>query len=50
MSGARESQQDVDIDLGALFGAIWRNRMRVLLATVACAGVAFVGANLISPK
>ena len=50
MSGVHESQQDVDIDLGGLFGAIWRNRMRVLLATVACAGVAFVGASLITPK
>ncbi|WP_411035277.1 exopolysaccharide transport family protein [Shinella sp. BYT-45] len=50
MSGVHESQQDVDIDLGGLFGAIWRNRMRVLMATVACAGVAFVGANLITPE
>ncbi|MCQ4632290.1 chain-length determining protein [Shinella sp. CPCC 100929] len=50
MSGVHGSQQDVDIDLGGLFGAIWRNRMRVLLATVACAGIAFAGANLITPK
>ena len=50
MSGVHGSQQDVDIDLGGLFGAIWRNRMRVLLATVACAGVAFAGASLIAPK
>ncbi|MGD9476944.1 exopolysaccharide transport family protein [Shinella sp. G-2] len=50
MSGVHESQQDVDIDLGGLFGAIWRNRMRVLMATVACAGIAFVGANLVSPR
>jgi len=50
MSGVHESQQDVDIDLGGLFGAIWRNRMRVLLATVACAGIAFAGASLITPK
>ena len=50
MSGLNKSQQDVDIDLGGLFGAIWRNRMRVLLATAACAGVAFVGANLIAPQ
>lgn len=49
MSGA-QSQQDVDIDLGGLFGAIWRNRMRVLLATVACAGFAFAGASLVSPR
>ncbi|MFC6444612.1 GumC family protein [Shinella zoogloeoides] len=50
MSGLNKSQQDVDIDLGGLFGAIWRNRMRVLLATAACAGVAFIGANLITPQ
>jgi exopolysaccharide transport family protein len=50
MSGVHESQRDVDIDLGGLFGAIWRNRMRVLLATVACAGIAFAGASLITPK
>jgi exopolysaccharide transport family protein len=50
MSGLNKSQQDVDIDLGGLFGAIWRNRMRVLLATAACAGVAFVGASLITPQ
>ena len=50
MSGVHGSQQDVDIDLGGLFGAIWRYRMRVLLATVACAGLAFAGANLITPK
>lgn len=50
MSGVHESQQDVDIDLGSLFGAIWRNRMRVLLATVAGAGIAFVGASLVTPK
>ncbi|MCJ8147954.1 GumC family protein [Shinella sedimenti] len=49
MSGVHGSQQDVDIDLGGLFGAIWRHRMRVLLATVACAGVAFAAANLITP-
>src|SRR5690606_1529634 len=50
MSGVHGSQQDVDIDLGGLFGAIWRRRMRVLMATVACAGVAFVAANLITPQ
>jgi len=50
MSGAHASQQDVDIDLGGLFGAVWRNRMRVLLATAACAGLAFAGASLITPR
>lgn len=34
-------QQDVDIDLGGLFRAIWQRRVRVLLATVGAAAVAF---------
>ncbi|QRM54972.1 Wzz/FepE/Etk N-terminal domain-containing protein [Sinorhizobium sp. BG8] len=50
MTGVYGSQQDVDIDLGGLFGAIWRRRRAVLLATAACAGLAFVGASLVSPK
>lgn len=50
MSGVHASQQDVDIDLGGLFGAIWKNRMRVLMATVAAAGIAFAGASLITPS
>ncbi|MCP8895622.1 exopolysaccharide transport family protein [Shinella daejeonensis] len=49
MAGHHASQQDVDIDLGGLFGAIWRNRRRVLLATVACAGIAFAAASLVKP-
>ncbi len=50
MSGVNDGHQDVDIDLGGLFRAIWRRRGRVLMATVAFAGLAFVGANLISPE
>ncbi|MDW5317777.1 exopolysaccharide transport family protein [Rhizobium sp. PL01] len=50
MSGVNDGHQDVDIDLGGLFRAIWRRRGRVLLATVAFAGFAFIGANLMSPE
>ncbi|WP_275790387.1 GumC family protein [Pararhizobium gei] len=50
MSGVRNSHQDVDIDLGGLFRAIWRRRGRVLMATAACAGLAFVAANLLTPE
>ncbi|KQR73409.1 GumC family protein [Rhizobium sp. Leaf341] len=50
MSGFSGSQQDVDIDLGGLFGAIWRRRTRVLLTTVAVAALAFTGAHMISPR
>jgi uncharacterized protein involved in exopolysaccharide biosynthesis/Mrp family chromosome partitioning ATPase len=50
MSGYSGNQQDVDIDLGGLFRAIWRRRTRVLLTTVAVAALAFAGAHMISPR
>jgi uncharacterized protein involved in exopolysaccharide biosynthesis/Mrp family chromosome partitioning ATPase len=50
MSGVSDGHQDVDIDLGGLFRAIWRRRGRVLLATVAFGGLAFIGASLMSPE
>ncbi|WP_349433844.1 exopolysaccharide transport family protein [Pararhizobium sp. A13] len=49
MSGVNGGHQDVDIDLGGLFRAIWRRRGRVLAATVVFAGLAFVGSSLMSP-
>ncbi|WP_085034019.1 GumC family protein [Ensifer aridi] len=42
-------QQDVDIDLGGLFRAIWQRRVRVLLATVGAAAIAFAAAKMIAP-
>ncbi|WP_026619284.1 exopolysaccharide transport family protein [Ensifer sp. WSM1721] len=42
-------QQDVDIDLGGLFRAIWQRRLRVLLATVGAAAIAFAAAKMIAP-
>ncbi|MCV9965663.1 exopolysaccharide transport family protein [Pararhizobium sp. BT-229] len=50
MSGVNDGHQDVDIDLGGLFRAIWRRRGRVLAATVVFAGLAFTGASLMSPE
>jgi exopolysaccharide transport family protein len=50
MSALNDRQQDVDIDLGGLFRAIWRRRARVLLATVAVAALAFAGANMMAPR
>ncbi len=49
MSGSDSSHQDVDIDLAGLFRAVWARRRRVLLATVAVAGLAFVGASVMAP-
>ncbi len=50
MSGRNYNEQDADIDLLGLFGAIWKKRLRVGLVTAAVAGIAFVGANAVSPK
>lgn len=49
MSGVSNDQQDVDIDLGGLFRAIWERRLRVLTITVGAAALAFAGASLMSP-
>ncbi|RVH82159.1 GumC family protein, partial [Sinorhizobium medicae] len=46
MSGG---QQDVDIDLGGLFRAIWQRRVRVLLVTVGAAAVSFAAARMVAP-
>ncbi|MDK1385008.1 exopolysaccharide transport family protein [Sinorhizobium sp. 8-89] len=50
MSGIGGGQQDVDIDLGGLFRAVWERRTRLLLATVCVAGAAFVTAKMIAPQ
>ncbi|KQV43319.1 MULTISPECIES: exopolysaccharide transport family protein [unclassified Rhizobium] len=50
MSNVGGAHQDVDIDLGGLVRAIWKRRMRVLMATALCTGAAFAGANLLSPQ
>lgn len=44
------SQQDVDIDLKQLFGAIWQRKMRILVLTATVSALAFVGANLATPS
>ena len=50
MSERRYSDQDADIDLGGLVGAIWRRRMLVLLSTVVMGGAAFGTSNVVSPR
>lgn len=49
MSVSGSAQQDVDIDLGGLFRAVWDRRVKVLLATVAVAALAFGAAKMIAP-
>ncbi len=49
MSGSGGAQQDVDIDLGGLFRAVWDRRVKVLLATAGVAALAFGAAKMIAP-
>jgi exopolysaccharide transport family protein len=50
MSERRYSDQDADIDLGGLIGAIWRRRLLVLLSTVVMGGAAFGISSVVSPR
>ncbi|MCO6185842.1 GumC family protein [Rhizobium sp. L1K21] len=49
MSGVNSSQ-DVDIDLGRLFGALWEKRLRIGIVTAGVAGLAFLATGLMSPE
>lgn len=49
MSGAKPGQ-DVDIDLGRLFRAIWERRLRVVAITAGVAVLAFVGTKMVAPE
>lgn len=49
MSGNGGGQQDVDIDLGGLFRAVWDRRVKVLLATACVAALAFGAAKMMAP-
>lgn len=41
---------DVDIDIGALFASLWRNRLRILLGSLLLTALAFLLLSLVSPK
>lgn len=49
MSGAKPGQ-DVDIDLGQLFRALWDRRLRIVAVTAGVAVLAFVGTKVVSPE
>lgn len=50
MPRAGSVDSDVDIDVGALFASLWRNRVRVLLGAILLTLAAFLVLSLISPK
>lgn len=43
------SNQDVDIDLGQLFSAVWERKKTILTATALAGVLAFVGSSLMTP-
>lgn len=49
MSGARPAVSDVDVDLGKLFGSLARNWLRILVAALVVAAIAFVLAMMATP-
>lgn len=44
------ANQDADIDIGQLFGAVWERRRRILATTALVAVLAFAGASLMTPE
>ncbi len=42
--------QDADIDIGQLFGAVWERRRAILTTTAVAAIVAFLGSSLMTPE
>ncbi|MDA4806665.1 Wzz/FepE/Etk N-terminal domain-containing protein, partial [Enterobacter hormaechei] len=50
MPRAGSVDSDVDIDVGALFASLWRNRVRVLLGAILLTLAAFLVLSLSSPK
>jgi exopolysaccharide transport family protein len=43
------ANQDADIDIGQLFGAVWERRRRIITTTALVAVLAFAGASLMTP-
>lgn len=50
MSRVDYATRDADIDIGRLFGALWRDRIRILLGALVLTGLVFVGLSLMTPK
>ncbi|WP_405044714.1 GumC family protein [Phyllobacterium sp. 1468] len=41
---------DVDIDIGALFASLWRNKLRILVGSLLLTALAFLLMSLVAPK
>lgn len=50
MSGSRAAVSDVDVDLGQLFASVLRNWLRILVAALIVAAIAFMAVSMIAPQ
>lgn len=50
MAGEHELNRDIDVDLGGIFGSIWRNKFRLLIAAIILTALTFALLQVISPR
>lgn len=50
MSRVEYATQDADIDIGRLFAALWRDKLRIALGAIALTGLAFAGLSTLTPQ
>ncbi|MEP0942299.1 MAG: Wzz/FepE/Etk N-terminal domain-containing protein [Rhizobiaceae bacterium] len=50
MAGEHELNRDIDVDLGGIFGSIWRNKFRLLAASLIVTGITFMVLQVIAPR
>jgi uncharacterized protein involved in exopolysaccharide biosynthesis/Mrp family chromosome partitioning ATPase len=50
MTGVRPTEPDVDIDIASLFVSLWRNKGKILVGSLAAAGLAYGATLVVTPK
>lgn len=50
MSGYQGQSNDADIDIGQLFAAIWREKIRILLGALVITAIVLVALSFVTPK
>lgn len=50
MAGANSVGNDVDIDIGALFASLWRNKLKILFGSLLLTALAFFALSMVAPK
>ena len=50
MAASDDLNRDIDVDLGGIFASIWRNKFKLLLASIVVTALAFIVVQSISPR